>query len=68
MTKRACETCGTTVLTLDPPVTFNTIEQCGAVKPGTYTANAQGGLPHCMLRPHGDGEQHMYLVEYVDRW
>lgn len=63
-----CEHCGTTKLIFDPPLVFEPTEACGAVKPGTYGA-IPGGIPECQLPAgHDPAEQHLYLVEYLERW
>lgn len=63
-----CPTCGTTTMHFDPPVELDIQDECGALKPGTYShTTKRGALPICGLAKGHEGK-HMAFIEYVDDW
>lgn len=59
-----CPACGTTTFRFDPPLVFEAAEQCGAVKPGNWTAQY---LPYCEM-PKGHDGKHVHLIERTEVW
>jgi hypothetical protein len=60
-----CPTCGTTIITFDPPLVFDAEQACGQTKPGTYTGHVP--VPVCDLAKGHDGP-HIGLLEYEETW